>query len=139
MIRIKLPDEKKAHLRKTFGVSGVTVWKALNFITDSKLSRQIRQAAIQQGGEIEHVTVLPEGFMPNCGTRYERNEAGYVSKIEQLFPNDVLLEFDNRTCTAKLLHGGEVVCRYDRVAIDDWCGIVWEAQSLSNDAKTSQI
>ena len=43
---IVLSTEKKKELQKEYGVSHVTVWSALNYITKSDLSEKIRTAAL---------------------------------------------------------------------------------------------
>ncbi len=39
-------------LRAIFGVSGVTVWQALNYKKDTVLCRKIRKAAMANGGRL---------------------------------------------------------------------------------------
>ena len=53
MKRINLPKSKKAKLRQVFGVSNVTVWSALNYVTDSNLAKKIRNAALVEGGTVD--------------------------------------------------------------------------------------
>lgn len=132
MKRINLPKSKKAKLRRIFGVSNVTVWSALNYMTDSKLAKKIRDAALADGGIVEHSVVVPEGFMPNCQTDYVHGDDGRVQRIIQTFSNDVRVEFDNDRCTAVILHGEEPVRTYGQVVIRDWGNIVFEAQSLAD-------
>lgn len=132
MKRINLPKSKKAKLRRVFGVSNVTVWSALNYMTDSKLAKKIRDAALADGGIVEHSVVVPEGFMPNCQTDYVHGDGGRVQRIIQTFSNDVRVEFDNDRCTAVILHGEEPVRTYGQVVIRDWGNIVFEAQNLAD-------
>ena len=54
MKKINLPKNKRARLCRTFGTSGVTVWSALNYVTNSPLAEKIRRAAIAEGGVIEN-------------------------------------------------------------------------------------
>lgn len=132
MKRINLPKSKKAKLRRVFGVSNVTVWSALNYMTDSKLAKKIRDAALADGGIVEHSVVVPEGFMPNCQTDYVHGDDGRVQRIIQTFSNDVRVEFDNDRCTAVILRGEEPVRTYEQVVIRNWGNIVFEAQSLAD-------
>ena len=132
MKRINLPKSKKAKLRRVFGVSNVTVWSALNYMTDSKLAKKIRDAALADGGIVEHSVVVPEGFMPNCQTDYVHGDDGRVQRIIQTFSNDVRVEFDNDRCTAVILRGEESVRTYEQVVIRNWGNIVFEAQSLAD-------
>lgn len=129
---IDLPKEKKALLRRTFGTTAVTVWSALNFVTNSDLAKRIRAAAMAGGGVVKNSITTPDGFMPNCQTNYEHREDGTVRRIIQIFSNDVRVEFDNDRGTAKILHAEEPVRTYEQVVIRAWGDIVFEAQSLSD-------
>lgn len=130
MRRINLPKSKKAKLRRMFGVSNVTVWSALNYMTDSKLAKKIRAAALADGGTVEHSVVVPEGFLPNCETEFVHGDDGRVRQIIQTFSNGVRVEFDNDTSTAIILRSEKPIRTYENVAVRDWGNIVFEAQSL---------
>lgn len=131
MKRVYLSKSKKARLRRAFGVSNVTVWSALNYVTNSPLAEKIRRAAIAEGGVIENQITVPDGFMPNCQTDLVHGDGG-VQRIIQTFSNGVLAEFDNERCTATILLREKPVKTYEQVAIKDWGNILFEAQSLSD-------
>lgn len=131
MKRINLPKNKRARLCRTFGTSGVTVWSALNYVTNSPLAEKIRRAAIAEGGVVENQIVVPEGFMPNCETTFVHGDGG-VQRIIQTFSNGVRVEFDNATCTADISWNGSSVKTFSDVKIHDWGNIVFEAQSLAD-------
>lgn len=131
MKRINLSKPKKSGLRRTFGVSNVTVWSALNYLTDSDLARKIRKAAIAAGGVVEHQVVVPDGFMPNCETAFEHDADG-VRRIIQTFSNGARVELDNATCTAEISRNGRSVKTFSDVKMHDWGNIVFETQSLAN-------
>ena len=131
MKRINLPKNKRARLCRTFGTSGVTVWSALNYVTNSPLAEKIRRAAIAEGGVVENQLTVPEGFMPNCETNFVHGNGG-VRRIIQTFSNGVRVEFDNDTCTAEISRGGRPVKTYSDVKVRDWGNIVFEAQSLAD-------
>lgn len=131
MRRITLPKNKRARLCRTFGTSGVTVWSALNYVTNSPLAEKIRRAALAEGGVIENQITVPEGFMPNCETNFVHGNGG-VRRIVQTFSNGVRVEFDNDTCTAEISRGGRPVKTYSDVKVRDWGNIVFEAQSLTD-------
>ena len=50
--KIFVEDKAKAHLRRVFKCSNVTVWKALTFESDSKLARKIRFVALKELGGV---------------------------------------------------------------------------------------
>lgn len=131
MKRINLPKNKRARLCRTFGTSGVTVWSALNYVTNSPLAEKIRRAAIAEGGVVENQLTVPEGFMPNCETNFVHEDGG-VRRIIQTFSNGVRLEFDSDTCVADISRNGRLVKTYSDVKVRDWGNIVFEAQSLTD-------
>lgn len=131
MKRINLSKPQKAKLRRRFGVSNVTVWSALNYVTNSPLAEKIRRAALAEGGVIENQITVPEDFMPNCETNFVHGNGG-VRRIIQTFSNGVRVEFDNDTCTAEISRGGRPVKTYSDVKVRDWGNIVFEAQSLTD-------
>lgn len=131
MKRITLSKNKRARLCRTFGTSGVTVWSALNYVTNSPLAEKIRRAALAEGGVIENQITVPEGFMPNCETNFVHGNGG-VRRIIQTFSNGVRVEFDNDTCTAEISRGERLVKTYSDVKVRDWGNIVFEAQSLTD-------
>lgn len=51
MNKIFLAHNKKKHLKQFFGVSYPTVRKALNGLTQSSTAKEIREKAIEIGGE----------------------------------------------------------------------------------------
>lgn len=131
MKRINLPKNKRARLCRTFGTSGVTVWSALNYVTNSPLAEKIRRAALAEGGVVENQITVPDGFIPNCETAFEHDADG-VRRIIQTFSNGVRVEFDNATCTAGISRNGRSVKTFSDVRMRDWIKIVFEAQSLSD-------
>ncbi|MBO5465214.1 MAG: hypothetical protein J5989_06970 [Alistipes sp.] len=128
---IDLPNAKKAQLVRLFGKSRQTIWAALNYVTDSDLAKKIRKAALNMGGVVKNNFQTPEGFMPNCETKYIHGE-GTVLGIIQTFPNNVRVEFENKKEIATISCDGEVVKVFEKVILRDWTRIVYEAQSLSD-------
>ena len=127
---IDLPNAKKAQLARLFGKSRQTIWAALNYVTDSDLAKKIRKAALNMGGVVKNNFQTPEGFMPNCETKYIHGE-GTVLGIIQTFPNNVRVEFENKKEIATISCDGEVIKVFEKVLLRDWTRIVYEAQSLS--------
>lgn len=132
MKRIILSKGKQARLCRMFGTSRVTVWSALNYVTNSELSEKIRRAALADGGTVECRISVPENFIPNCRTDYMHGGDGRVQRVLQTFSNGVRVEFDSDRCTAIILRGGRPVKTYEEVSIRDWGDIVFEAQSLAD-------
>lgn len=131
MKRINLPKNKRARLCRTFGTSGVTVWSALNYVTNSPLAEKIRRAAIAEGGVIENQITVPEGFMPNCEMTFVHGDGG-VQRIIQTFSNGVRVEFDNEACAAEISRDSRSIKKISDVKICDWGNIVFEALDLAD-------
>lgn len=129
---IELPREKKGLLRRIFKVSGVTVWAALNYQTNSDLANRIRAVALEAGGVVKNTLSIPDGFMPNCQTDYVLGTDSCIQRTIQTFSNGVRVEFDNDVCTATIFHKDKNIKTYKNVAIRDWGNIVFEAQNLSD-------
>lgn len=59
--QIIVDSEARKKLQDVFGVTRVTVWKALNFESDNELARKIRYTAKKEMGGVEINGALP-GF-----------------------------------------------------------------------------
>ena len=71
---IMLPAEVKKSLERDFGVSGVTVWKALTFSSTQGKSNLLRKAALERGGRIYDGTPSPESWAPDCKTTHQNSD-----------------------------------------------------------------
>ena len=131
MKRINLSKEKRAWLQRAFGVSHVTIWSALNYVTESPLAKQIRRMALANGGVVENRIFVSDGFLPNCQTEYERDENGSIIAVSQSFMNGVRVFFDNGNNRATLFQGKNAIEEYEDVRMHDWSNILFRAQSLS--------
>lgn len=58
--QIIVDSEARKKLQDVFGVTRVTVWKALNFESDNELARKIRYTAKKEMGGMEINGALPE-------------------------------------------------------------------------------
>ena len=130
MKRINLSKEKRAWLQRAFGVSHVTIWAALNYVTESPLAKQIRRMALANGGIVENRIFVTDGFLPNCQTEYEHTN-GSVKSISHRFMNEVRVLFDNGNNRATLFQGNNAIEEYENVRMRDWSNILFRAQSLS--------
>ena len=60
--QIIIDSDARKRLQEAFGVTRVTVWKALNYESDNELARKIRYTAKKEMGGVEINGSLPE----NC-------------------------------------------------------------------------
>lgn len=100
---IHVTNEDRSFLSKLFGVSSVTVWKALRYEGDTDTLRKIRKAAMERGGIIMTVSPLMETL---------HDADGYM---RQYFPNGALLEVNKEDDTAQIIYNGKVAQRYEQV------------------------
>ena len=89
---IMLPNEAKKKLAEDFGVSGVTLWKALKYETSEGKSNLLRKAALERGGRVYDGTPSPESWSPNCETTHQTAE----STMTQVFSDRVKLIVDRK-------------------------------------------
>ncbi|MCF0190829.1 MAG: hypothetical protein HUJ96_06155 [Marinilabiliaceae bacterium] len=115
---VTVSKEKREWLVKAFQVSGVMVWKALTFESNSPLAQRIRKAAMNHGGIL--MVCAPE-----FSTMHDSD--GYM---RQYFPNGVMVEFHKKNNTAAVMHKGRVIKIYDHVLVSDISAIQEYAKSL---------
>lgn len=96
---IHVTGEDRSFLSKLFGVSSVTVWKALRYEGDTDTLRKIRKAAMERGGIVMAVSPMMETL---------HDADGYM---RQYFPNGALLEVNKEDDTAQIIFNGKVVKR----------------------------
>ncbi|MBP3829835.1 MAG: hypothetical protein ILA06_05980 [Bacteroidaceae bacterium] len=66
--RIYVAPENLSKLRKVFGISNVSLWKALTYNTNSALAEKIRFTALKQYGGVS------TAWTPECETTHEEVE-----------------------------------------------------------------
>ena len=130
MKRIEMPNGLKKELREKFHTSVPTVWAALNYITNSDFAKQIRAEAIKMGGYIRSIDPDAESFIPNCETKYEK-ENGKLVRMVQKFSNDVKMIVHVQSSIIQLYHGKELIAKCQDARLSDWSGFAYKAQQLS--------
>lgn len=58
--QIVIDEDCRGFLIKAFKCSRMAVWRAMNFVNDSDMSRRMRRLALQRGGELVGDKVEPE-------------------------------------------------------------------------------
>ena len=131
MKRIEIPIGFKKTLMEKFQTSSPTVWAAFNFITKSDFAKQIRAEAIRMGGVTKSDDPDTESFIPNCETRYEK-EDGKLVRMVQKFSNDVKLVVHVQSSIIQLYHKKDLVATCHDARLSDWTGFTYKAQQLSD-------
>lgn len=115
---IHVTREDRQFLAKAFGVSDVTVWKALKFEGETDTIRKIQHVAKQRGGIV--MVVAPE-----METLHDHDGV-----MRQYFPNGALAEFTRADNSADVIFKGKTVRHYEQVMISDMDGIQQFAAAL---------
>ena len=115
---IHVTREDREFLAKAFGVSSVTVWKALKFEEDTETIRKIQTAAKKRGGIV--MVVIPE-----VETLHDHDNV-----TRQYFPNGALVELDRNDGTGYVIFNGKTVKTYKNVAVKEINGIHEYAAAL---------
>lgn len=104
---IHITKEVRSKIKNTFKVSGVMLWKALSFESQSDLAQRIRKMALENYG-----IVMNE--LPAMETFHDHD-----NYMRQYLPNGVLLEFNKNDGTGDVFLRGVRVKRYHNVSITD--------------------
>ena len=108
---IHVTKDVRESLAKTFGVTGRTVYNALNFAErrgDSDLAKRMRVFAFKNGGILMNE-------LPACETLYDHD--GYMRQY--LRNGSILLEFSFNDADCTVYHKGEKVRHYEHVVVSD--------------------
>lgn len=119
--RIIIDSESREKIQKIFGVSNVTVWKALSYKNDNELSRKIRHVALKELGGVEINGALPEM------ETYHHADGTMV----QTFGNRVKIYLYEDMNRVAVLVDGEVRRTEDNLSISEFMGLQGEAYKLA--------
>lgn len=104
---IYVDKEGKERLREAFKCTGVMVWKALSFNSDSQLARNIRFTALKEMGGVANWEA------PLMETYHDEN----LDAMVQTFGPRVRLIADKMTGKVEVLVDGAVARRHDCVGV----------------------
>ncbi|MGM9739833.1 MAG: hypothetical protein ACI3ZP_04440 [Candidatus Cryptobacteroides sp.] len=117
---IKVSDSLRNKLAQHFRISRVSVWSALNYLTHSKLSDEVRRYALENGGSIEE-----EDFMPNCRTEHTDDE------IIQTFAGGIKVRMSKVNSAVTLFQDDKEMEHYEGMTLQAWGNLLYHAQTLS--------
>lgn len=120
--QIVIDSEARKKLQEVFGVSRVTVWKALNYESENDLARKIRFAAVKEMGGVEINGPLPSfETIHNTANRITTQTFGPRVKI-------ILYWDTNRTA---VLVDGEVRRIEDGLSLSEFMSVQGEVYKLA--------
>ena len=115
-----MPKGLAAEISAKLHVATVNVWRATQFICNSKLAQEIRAYALAHGGRL-----VRESEIPSCSTEH------VDGVIVQRFGGNVILRVHTDTGYATIVRDGEVVASVDEVTVIGWANLCAEAQRLA--------
>lgn len=128
---IYVTNEARKELERIFGVTRQAVYLALNFKSDSDLSKKIRNVAVsQKGGRVIRELDITDGWCPNCETEFQHVD-GKVERVVSTFSNNVQVVLDCYKDMATITMNGEEVRRYWNVGGTGWGNVLYTAEQLS--------
>lgn len=115
---IKVSPEVRDELCAKYGVSKMTIWEALSFITRNKRGQAIRKDALERGGRY-----FEEDFVPQCS--FHRTPDGWTQK----FAGGVLVTVAGSDVV--ITKGLDKVASFEEVTMDGFSNILAQAQQLA--------
>ncbi len=115
---IHVTKDVRERLKKMFKVSGVMIWKALTFESESDLAKRIRKIALDNYGILMNDLPCMETFHD------------YDNVMRQYFPNGALIELDKNNSHGDVFFKGKKVRTYEKVMVSDIEGIQKYAGAL---------
>lgn len=118
---IHIKKEDREFIAKAFGISGMSIWNALNFEGkrgNTELAKKVRKLALERGG-----IVMRE--VPELETLFDVD--GY---IRQYLPGDVLLEIYKAENWCDVYKKGKKKRRFENITMSDLSGIQKYAAEL---------
>ena len=101
--QIDVTDEVRAKIRKIFGCSNPTMWRALSYHSDTDTSRRIRKCAMENGGVLMLLSPAMETIHSHEGC------------MRQYFASGAMLEADKRTGMVRVYDSEGTVRRVEKV------------------------
>lgn len=119
-IFIKVTDGLRNEIVRKFKFSKVSVWSALNYLTNSAKAESVRRYALEHGGSI-----VEQDFIPNCRTEHTEEE------MIQTFAGGIQVRMSKKNSDVRLLQDGAVQETYKGVNLQGWGNLLSHAQELS--------
>lgn len=122
---VYLDKPSKGRLQQVFNCTGVMVWKALTFESDSELARKIRHTAIKEFGGV----LMGDGVYMGWETTFETSQ----NTMTQTFSNRVkIIVYMGANRTAVLIDG-EVKKIEDGLTIPQFMNLQQEVLRIASD------
>ena len=121
---IKVSEELRAELCERFGVNRISVWKALNYLTNKERPEAVRQYALEHGGQL-----IVEHTVPNIESSIRERD-----RLIQSFGNGVVLVTSLKDSSSRLYKGNTLMLSADAVTVQGWGNMIEQAQQLAQNS-----
>ncbi|MBQ9887764.1 MAG: hypothetical protein IJM41_00770 [Bacteroidales bacterium] len=118
---IKVDANLRKDLMSIFTMSRKSVWKALNGLTASERSSQVRQYALANGGRY-----VREDYLPTCRTHETEGD------IIQEFEGGITVIVHTEDSTAAIMRGEVELECFEKVTLNMWSNILRLAQAYAD-------
>jgi hypothetical protein len=122
---IYVPDNVKRELIDMFSTNKMTLWNALNFVSDSGFARTLRAAALQRGGLI-YTGQIPDGYLPDINAEHDRQKGIVI----QSFGDQARITISKSQATIEVEGCNPVVI--DNVTTGNWMQLLYGVQIVVN-------
>lgn len=124
--QIVIDSDARKKLQDVFGVTRVTVWKALNYESDNELARRIRFVAVKEMGGVEI-----HGALPGFDTSHDSET------MVQTFGPRVKIVVYKKTNRVEVLVDGEVKQEEHGLSISEFMGLQGEVLKMAQSLQRS--
>ena len=119
---IKVNAELRNDLMSIFSLSRMSIWKALNGLTNSEKSNQVRQYAIDHGGRY-----VREDFVPACKTVHHED-----GSFIQQFAGGVSVQVTPKEALVTIIRDEVELESFKDATLNDWGNILRLAQAYAD-------
>lgn len=119
---IKVDAKLRTKLMKIYGLSRVSVWKALNGLTNTERSFEIRSYALAHGGKM-----VREDYMPQCKTVLSAYGTFYLE-----FAGGIRVSLDPVLRVSTITRNGEELERFEEMTLFTWENVLRMAQAYAD-------
>ncbi len=117
---IEVSPELKKQIHQKYGLARMSLWRILNYVSNSSQAKEIRLFAINNGARL-----MEENFIPNCKTEHTPTE------MIQSFPGGIRVVISKVQNRGEILKGDEVVEKIEDLRLCQWGTILFRAQQMS--------
>ena len=117
---IRISEPLREELIERFQTNRTSVYRALNYMSNSARSEAIRKHAMANGGFVVH-----ESFTPECSTEHVKD------MMTHKFANGIEVTINLSNSHAEVRQNGAVIREEDHLTLHGWSNLLYDAQMIS--------